>query len=45
MEPLTTGGHCSPGPAGYVLEMNRGGARNGVGPGLRIDLTGGGAAR
>ena len=42
MEPLTTNGHCSPAPARYVLEMNRGWfARHGVGPGLRIDLTGG----
>jgi uncharacterized membrane protein (UPF0127 family) len=46
MEPLTTNGHCSPAPARYVLEMNRGWfARHGVGPGLRIDLTGVDAAR
>lgn len=46
MAPLTTNGHCSPGPARYVLEMNRGWfARHGVGPGLRIDLKGVGAER
>jgi uncharacterized membrane protein (UPF0127 family) len=46
MAPLTTNAHCSPGPARYVLEMNRGWfARHSVGPGLQIDLTGVGAAR
>ena len=44
MEPLNTQSHCSPGPAAFVLEMNRGWfARHGVVAGQRIDLTGIGA--
>lgn len=41
MEPLTTQSHCSPEPAAYVLEMNKGWfARWGVATGEMIDLTG-----